>query len=87
MLTDPGDIVLDIFGGSNTTGSTAEDENRRWISFEQSSEYMAASAFRFLPKGMKEEELKEIYQSILQGKSVDLSLYQDNELPLFSASK
>src|SRR5205823_9773847 len=48
FLTEPGDIVLDIFAGSNTTGSAAEMVKRRWIVFEQEIIYLAASAFRFL---------------------------------------
>jgi site-specific DNA-methyltransferase (cytosine-N4-specific) len=48
MLTDPGDLVVDIFAGSNTTGEAAEDLGRRWISVECNPEYTLASAFRFL---------------------------------------
>lgn len=48
MLTDEGDVVLDIFGGSNTTGFTSEALNRKWITFEENTEYLSASAFRFL---------------------------------------
>lgn len=48
MLTDEGDVVLDIFGGSNTTGYTAEVLNRKWLTFELKREYLATSVFRFL---------------------------------------
>ena len=48
MLTDEGDTVLDIFGGSNTTGFTAEFLNREWLTFELNHEYLASSIFRFL---------------------------------------
>jgi len=48
FLTDPGDLVVDIFAGSNTTGEVAEREGRRWMAFEERREYVAASAFRFL---------------------------------------
>lgn len=48
FLTEPGDTVLDIFAGSNTTGSVAERLGRRWIAFELEQKYLAASAFRFL---------------------------------------
>ena len=34
LLTNENDLVLDPFGGSNTTGSVAERLNRRWISIE-----------------------------------------------------
>lgn len=48
LLTDEKDLVLDIFGGSNTTGWIAETLNRKWMSFELSHEYVITSAFRFL---------------------------------------
>ncbi len=48
MLTDEEDIVLDIFGGSNTTGFTAEILKRRWLTFEMNKAYLASSVFRFL---------------------------------------
>ncbi len=47
FLTQDGDIVLDPFAGSNTTGSVAEGLNRRWIAVEMVEEYLAASKFRF----------------------------------------
>jgi site-specific DNA-methyltransferase (cytosine-N4-specific) len=48
FLTDPGDVVVDIFAGSNTTGEAAELLGRRWISFECNLEYVIGSAFRFM---------------------------------------
>ena len=48
FLTDPGDTVLDIFAGSNTTGRAAERLSRRWLAFEQDRTYLAASALRFV---------------------------------------
>ncbi len=47
FLTDPGDVVLDIFGGSMTTGWAAERLNRTWLGFELSPEYVTASRLRF----------------------------------------
>ena len=47
FLTEPGDIVVDIFAGSNTTGYVAEKLGRKWISFEMSEEYIKGSTFRF----------------------------------------
>lgn len=76
MLTIPGDFVIDIFGGSNTTGQVAETHGRRWMSFDQVPEYVAASAFRFLEPGCKAESMKELYERIVRGESVDLSEYQ-----------
>ena len=59
MLTDEKDVVLDIFGGSNTTGFTAEALNRKWLTFELDQQYLAASVFRFL-EGYSVEEIREI---------------------------
>jgi site-specific DNA-methyltransferase (cytosine-N4-specific) len=47
LLTEPGDIVLDIFGGSMTTGWAAERLGRAWLGFELSDEYVEASRLRF----------------------------------------
>jgi site-specific DNA-methyltransferase (cytosine-N4-specific) len=47
FLTDPGDVVIDPFAGSNVTGSMAERLSRRWISVEPEWEYVAGSAGRF----------------------------------------
>jgi site-specific DNA-methyltransferase (cytosine-N4-specific) len=59
MLTDEKDIILDIFGGSNTTGFTAEALNRKWLTFELDREYLSASIIRFLD-GYNAEEIREI---------------------------
>jgi site-specific DNA-methyltransferase (cytosine-N4-specific) len=48
FLTDPGDLVLDIFAGSNTTGRVAEQLGRKWVAMEIDSSYVAASALRFM---------------------------------------
>ena len=47
FLTEPGDIVVDIFGGSMTTGWAAERLDRAWLGFELSEEYVEASRLRF----------------------------------------
>lgn len=47
FLTDNGDLVLDPFAGSNTTGAVAEELKRKWISIEIDSEYAADSLTRF----------------------------------------
>ena len=73
MLTDPGDIVLDIFAGSNTTGEAAEKEGRRWIAFEERRDYVAASAFRFAGE---DTALGPLYERIMADDSVELSKQQ-----------
>jgi site-specific DNA-methyltransferase (cytosine-N4-specific) len=72
FLTEPNDMVVDIFGGSNTTGLVAENLGRRWRSFELSREYLGASAFRFLDNSAPESELRRVYEAVLGGESVDL---------------
>ena len=47
FLTDPGDLVLDPFAGSNTTGATAEALQRRWLSLEIDPAYAEQSRLRF----------------------------------------
>jgi DNA modification methylase len=47
LLTDEGDLVLDPFAGSNTTGAVAEKLQRRWIAIENVEAYLEASKFRF----------------------------------------
>jgi site-specific DNA-methyltransferase (cytosine-N4-specific) len=47
LLSEPRDIVLDPFAGSNTTGRAAEDLGRRWLAFEMNPEYVEASRLRF----------------------------------------
>ena len=47
FLTDEGDLVLDPFGGSNTTGFCAERKKRKWISIEVNANYGEQSKIRF----------------------------------------
>jgi DNA modification methylase len=47
LLTAYGDIVLDPFAGSNTTGAIAEKLERRWIAIETIESYLEASKLRF----------------------------------------
>lgn len=49
LCTDPGDVVLDVFAGSNITGEAAERLDRRWIAIELVEEYLEGSKFRFPP--------------------------------------
>jgi site-specific DNA-methyltransferase (cytosine-N4-specific) len=47
LLTRPGDLVVDPFAGSNTTGRVAEDLDRRWIGIDIEASYIRASGVRF----------------------------------------
>ncbi len=53
FLTDEGDIVLDPFGGSNTTGFCAERAKRKWISIEANEDYGKQSMIRFEDPSLK----------------------------------
>lgn len=72
FLTEPGDLVLDIFAGSNTTGWVAEYEGRQWLAFDERLEYLAASSFRFFADAAPDAELKAAHVAILLGKTADL---------------
>lgn len=78
MLTDPGDLVVDIFAGSNTTGEVAEHLGRRWKSFELSADYVATSSFRFLPD-LDGDEIVSIREEILSGRVLDLRSFGFSE--------
>jgi len=47
LVTDEGDIVLDPFAGSNTTGAVAESLHLRWIAVDNVEEYLESSKYRF----------------------------------------
>jgi site-specific DNA-methyltransferase (cytosine-N4-specific) len=49
LLTEPDDLVLDPFAGSNTTGAVADRLERRWVAIELDETYIRASQFRFGP--------------------------------------
>lgn len=72
FLTNPDDLVVDIFAGSNTAGFVAECEGRRWLAFDLEIEYLAASAFRFVNPHTSEDRLLELHSTILAGRSADV---------------
>jgi len=69
FLTDPDDLILDIFAGSNTTGAVAEAAQRRWIAFEQNLSYLAASAFRFLDDSHPAAAMAQIFNDLISSKT------------------
>jgi len=48
LLTQPGDLVVDPFGGTVKTGRAAENTGRRWLVIETMLDYLRASAQRFV---------------------------------------
>lgn len=79
FLTDPEDMVVDIFAGSNTTGAVAERLGRRWKAFDLSINYVAASIFRFT-EGESTQKQQDIYRQLLAGGHVDLRPSQNPSL-------
>jgi site-specific DNA-methyltransferase (cytosine-N4-specific) len=47
LLTVPGDLVLDPFAGSCTTGAAAEFHGRRWVCVEACEALIVSAPFRF----------------------------------------
>lgn len=87
FLTEPGDLVVDIFGGSNTTGLVAENLARQWLSFEIDKQYVATSVLRFL-SGLPERNINEIYQKVALGQFVDIesAVTKTQQLKIFDAA-
>ncbi|MCK9424728.1 MAG: site-specific DNA-methyltransferase [Ignavibacteriaceae bacterium] len=54
FLTEQGNVVLDPFGGSNTTGEVCEKLKRKWISVEPELNYIQSSKGRFYNKLVKD---------------------------------
>lgn len=70
FLTEPDDLVVDIFGGSNTTGQAAETLQRKWMTFELRQEYVAASSFRFADSP---DAAHTAYDAIMAGEYIDMT--------------
>jgi len=63
FLTGEGDLVVDIFGGSGTTGEAADALGRKWKTIDLNSDYVRTSLFRFVgdrPEIEVEELLKKV---------------------------
>lgn len=56
LCTKPGDLVMDPFAGSNTTGYVAQLLGRRWIASESDAEYVRASELRFTTEGADRDD-------------------------------
>jgi len=79
LLTDEGDLVLDPFAGSNTTGAVAEQTRRRWLAFETHRRYMEASKFRFDNLAGHIEETSEGGSSKIEHGSQQLVLFDPQD--------
>lgn len=86
FLTRPGDLVMDIFAGSCTTGQVAEAQERRWIMCDVVPEYVAAGIFRFFSE-FDEAKARGCYAEVMNGRTVDLGeLAQARQKALFHLS-
>ncbi len=47
FLSRPGDLVVDLFGGTGTLGQAAEDAGRKWVVVEKMKQYIESSFIRF----------------------------------------
>jgi DNA modification methylase len=56
FLTEPGDLVLDPFAGSNTTGYVSELNERRWLAIERDLAYADQSQIRLGDPGLAKME-------------------------------
>lgn len=65
FLTDPGDRVLDIFGGSGTTGEVCEQLERNWMTIDEEPKYVASSLFRFI-NGLTEPEIGALLRAVIE---------------------
>lgn len=51
-LSRPGDLVVDPFGGTMTTGKACEELGRMWFATEIMAEYIMAGRYRFAPESL-----------------------------------
>ena len=81
FLTEPGDVVLDIFAGSNATGTAAERLGRRWLAFEIDKNFLATSAFRFIGRPARETVVK-LYDELTASENVVEILNEQGVKPM-----
>lgn len=86
MLTDPGDMVLDPFGGSCITGEVAERLSRKWICAELVETYLEGARGRFIqtdqPKRKAPKKDEAVYYRIPHPGLLWSDQNQDQSTPL-----
>lgn len=75
LCTEPGDLVLDPFAGSNMTGRVAETRERKWIAFEIEANYLKGSKFRFEEGSPLVVEPIKNYQNTTNKSNIQTSLF------------
>jgi DNA modification methylase len=81
FLTDPGDLVVDIFSGSNTTGEAAEQTGRKWIACDSDPTYVATSAFRFFSDPATVNQ-RRLYEQIHAEPGIPIMVEDEGQLAL-----
>src|SRR2546428_6025825 len=77
FLSEPGDTVLDIFSGSNTTGWVAEELGRKWLSIELNRDSAVLSAARFMDH-WDEASIRSTLNLLSRGEGITLKPLQAN---------
>jgi site-specific DNA-methyltransferase (cytosine-N4-specific) len=77
FLSEPGDTVLDIFSGSNTTGWVAEELGRNWVSVELNRESAVLSATRFMDH-WDEASIRSTFDLLSRAEAITLKPLQAN---------
>ncbi len=80
FLTDPGDYVVDPFGGSCVTGAVAEALERKWTCCELSEEYLLGGKARFVPEVQPLEKKRDVAYDIAPPCAQPLN---EADIPLF----
>jgi hypothetical protein len=90
--SNPGDIVLDPFLGTGTTGAVAKKLQRRWIGIEREPEYvkLARQRIEAVDAGMFSEQIyvfpsKRDKPRVAFGRLVEAGMLQPNEILYFGA--
>lgn len=83
-LTDPGDFVLDPFGGSCVTGKVAEDLDRKWACVELNSGFLQGAVSRFHTEADKSEieNEKDRKKNKVKPKEVKYEIWAPCSLPV-----
>jgi site-specific DNA-methyltransferase (cytosine-N4-specific) len=71
LLSERGDVVVDIFSGSNTTGYVAEELERQWLSIELDRDFAVLSAVRFMDD-WSEEDIRTAMKKLGAGEVLDV---------------
>lgn len=83
-LTDPGDFVLDPFGGSCVTGKVAEDLDRNWACVELNAGFLQGAVSRFHTEADKSdiENEKDRKKNKVKPKEVKYEIWAPCSLPV-----